>query len=174
MIGGVLNADPGQPTYDWQKVLDVVETLKSLHLNTDAPELTLSVVDIDVGARDLYLMHQVVSASNICLEFLPLPDVPNDFTTTLYYSSLDAGNLTAFALVERKVSNALDVESGRRRIEFGRPIIRESWIVADASDAQRKMVHDDYQYHLSVLQKSGTVLELADIALFIRSLQGAD
>src|SRR5258706_10307618 len=42
MVGGVLNADPGQRTYDWQKVLDVVNTLKSLHLNADAPALCIS------------------------------------------------------------------------------------------------------------------------------------
>ena len=171
MIGGVLNADPGQPTYDWQKVLDVVETLKSFHFNTDAPGLTVSVVDIDAGAKDLYLMHEVVSAPTVRLEFLPVPGESNDFTTVLYYSSADVGNLTAYALVERKVRSATDMGDGRRRIDFDKPIIRESWIVADASDVQRTLIYDDYQHHLSQIQKDCKVLELSDIALFVRSLQ---
>ncbi len=116
-------------------------------------------------------MHEVVSAPTIRLEFLPVPDESNDFATVLYYSSADVGNLTAYALVERKVRSAADIGDGRRRIDFDKPIIRESWIVADASDVQRTLINDDYQHHLSQMQKDCKVLELSDIGLFVRSLQ---
>jgi hypothetical protein len=169
IAGGFLNADPGQRTYDWQKVLDVVNTLRAL--NAEAPPLCVSLNDIDAGARDLYLMHEVVSAPSIRLDFLPLPDVPNDFGAVLYYSTAQVRNLTVHALVERRVRRAINIEDGRRRIDFDRPIIRESWIVADASDTQRTLINDDYQHHLSQMQNNSKVLELGDIALFVRSLQ---
>jgi hypothetical protein len=169
IAGGVLNADPGQRTYDWQKVLDVVNTLKTL--NAEAPPLCISLSDIDAGAKDLYLMHEVVSAPSIRLDFLPLPGAPNDFGAVLYYSTAEVRNLTAHALVERRVRRAVDIEDGRRVVDFDRPIIRESWIVADASDVQRTLIDDDYQHHLSQMQKDSKVLELGDIALFVRSLK---
>ncbi len=174
MVGGVLNADPGDRRYDWRKVLDIIDTLKALNPNTDTPELCVSVADIDAAARDLYLMHEVASAPSVQLEFLPLPDVSSDFDSVLYYSGAEVGNLTAYALVERKVRGATDAGDGRRQIYFDKPIVRESWIVADATDAQRTLMNGDYQYHLSQMQGGCRVLELGDIAVFVRSLQKLD
>jgi len=172
MVGGVLNADPGQRKYDWRKVLDVVETLDSLHPKTDSDKLHLSVAEIDASARDLYLMHQVTSPAAVALEFFPLPDQAYDFKAVLYYSAANVGNLTAYALVERKLLRWSDNgEEGRRRVEFGPAIIRESWVISDAGEAQRKMIVDDYQHHLSEIEKRTKVLELSDIAVFVRSLQ---
>ncbi len=97
-------------------------------------------------------MHEVASAPSVQLEFLPLPDVSSDFDSVLYYSGAKVGNLTAYALVERKVRGATDAGDGRRQIYFDKPIVRESWIVADATDAQRTLMNGDYQYHLSQMQ----------------------
>jgi hypothetical protein len=116
-------------------------------------------------------MHQVTSAANICLDFFPLSEQRYDFSAALYYSTADVGGLTAYALVERKVCRWADGEGGRRRVEFGPPIIRESWVISEANETQRKMIVDDYQHHLSEMEKSFKVLELSDIAIFIRSLK---
>ena len=170
MVGGVLNADSRQHRgYDWQKVLDIVETLKSLPANASAPWLQLSVVDIDKGARDVYLMHQLVSAPNFRFEFMPLSDTPEVFTTLLYYSTADVGELTAFALIERRVLASATLGDGRRRVDLDKAIVRESWIVHDASDAQRLMMREDYDHHLGKMSEVDSVMDLADIALLVRS-----
>jgi hypothetical protein len=170
LVGGVLNPDTRQHHgYDWQKVLDIVETLKSLPPNASAPWLQLSVVDIDKGARDVYLMHQVVSAPSFRFEFMPLPDTPEVFTTLLYYSTADVGDLTAFALIERRVRASATLGDGRRRVDLDKAIIRESWIVHDATDAQRLMMRDDYAHHLGEMSKVDSVMDLGDIALLVWS-----
>lgn len=171
MVGGVLNTDPGHLTYDWRKVVDIIDTLKTLNPNTDSPELCVSVAEIDAAARDLYLMHQVASAPSVKLELLPFSGVSGDFDSVLYYSGAEVGNLTAFVLVERKVYSTTEVEDGRRQIYFDKPIIRESWIVADVTDAQRALMDGDYQYHLSHMQADQRVIELGDIALFVNDAQ---
>jgi hypothetical protein len=170
LVGGVLNADSRQHHgYDWQKVLDIVETLKSLPANASAPWLQLSVVDIDKGAHDVYLMHQVVSAPSFRFEFMPLSDTPEVFTTLLYYSTADVGQLTAFALIERRVLASATLDDGRRRVDLDKAIVRESWIVHDASDAQRLMMREDYDHHLGKMSEVDSVMDLADIALLVRS-----
>jgi hypothetical protein len=171
LVGGVLAFDPGRLTYDWSKVSDMVETLNSLHSKAETDDLRVSVGDINAAARDLYLMYQVTSAPNICLEFYPLSGQFYDFGSVLYYSVADVGTLTAYALVERKLSQWSEGEGGRRRVEFGPPIIRESWVVSEASETQRKMIIDDYQHHLSEMEKSTKTLEVGDIAVFIVSLK---
>lgn len=171
MVGGVLSSDPGQRKYDWRKVIDVVKTLQSLHPRVDTDELYISVADIDAGARDLYLMHEVTSTAPLSLEFFPLPEQTYDFSVVLYYCTATVGNLTAYALVERRVLNWTRGHEGRRRVEFGPAIIKESWIIPDASETKSRMVVDDYQHHLSEMEKGTKVLELSDIAVFVRSLQ---
>jgi len=171
LVAGILAFDPGPLTYDWPKVSDIIETLNSLHSQANSDDLKISVADINAGAKDLYLMRQVTSPANICLDFFPLLDHPYDFSTALYYCTADVAALTAYALVERKVSRWSEGEGGRRRVEFGPPIIRESWVISAATEMQRKMIVDDYRHRLSDLEKSSKVLELGDVAAFIRSLK---
>jgi hypothetical protein len=172
LVGGVLEADPVRQSYDWQKVLDVVETLELLPSDAELPRPCASVADIGAAAKDLYLMHEVLSDSTFRMEFLPLPGAPTDFIAALYYSTARVGDLTAYALVERRLIAAADVEDGRRRLDFDRPIIRESWLVADATETRRRMMLDDYRHHLSSMAASGTVMELFDIAEFVRAMKG--
>jgi hypothetical protein len=133
------------------------------------PTLTVSVAEIGRSTRDLYLMHQVTCPSEMCLDFEPLPGHSYDFEKLLYYATADAGELTAYALVERDVLRWADASVGWRKVEFGPPIIRESWLVANADEAQRKLVSEDYDYHLAQMQKVGKVAGLGDIAAFVRS-----
>ncbi|MGY4501695.1 hypothetical protein ACVWYH_005652 [Bradyrhizobium sp. GM24.11] len=126
------------------------------------------MAEIGRSTKDLYLMHQVTCPSEMCLDFEPLPGHSYDFEKLLYYATADAGELTAYALVEREVLRWADASVGWRKVEFGAPIIRESWLVANADEAQRKLVSEDYDYHLAQMQKAGKVVGLRDIAAFVR------
>lgn len=172
-LGGTLEADGNRKGSDWIKVREIVETLRGLQPKTD-PTLTVSVAEIGRSTRDLYLMHQVTCPSEMCLDFEPLPGHSYDFEKLLYYATADAGELTAYALVERDVLRWADASVGWRKVEFGAPIIRESWLVANADEAQRKLVSEDYDYHLAQMQKAGKVVGLRDIAAFVRSLPKAE
>jgi hypothetical protein len=113
-----------------------------------------------------------MSDSTFRMEYQPLPGAPTEFIAALYFSTARVGNLTAYALVERRLIAAADTEDGRRRLDFDRPIIRESWLVADATETRRRMMLDDYRHHLSSMAASGTVMELNDFAEFVRAMKG--
>lgn len=169
IVSGVLSHSSGRQHYDWEKILNVVAMLQSLHGNLDEEALRVSVIDIDTGAKDLYLMHEVTSSNNLQLEFLPIPGQSYDFSAVLYYSTATVGDATAYALVERRVQHWSDSAGGRCRVVFGPPLLREGWLISNLSDPQRRMIHEDYQHHLRDMEKDTTVLELNDIATFIRS-----
>ena len=167
-LGGVLEADDVRRGADWDKVREVVATLRGLQPNSDST-LTVSVADIGRAVPQLYRMHQFTCPSEMSLEFEPFPDQPYDFEKVLYYTTADAGELTAYALVEREVLHWGEAPKGRKRVEFGGPVVRESWLVANADEAQRKLAEGDYQYHLAQMQKTAKVLGMNDIAGFVRS-----
>jgi hypothetical protein len=170
MVGGFLNADPNQKKYNWKKIIEIVETLISLSPSSDEICAT-SVTEIDSAGRDLYLMHEVVSAPSIRMEFRPFADTPQDFDSILYYSSVEVGGLVAFALVQRKIRNAIEIDGGKRQIDFDKPIIRESWIVARQTQTHQALIDADYKNHLSQIEAAGKPIDLGDIATFIRSLK---
>jgi hypothetical protein len=166
LLGGMLEADDVRRGADWDKVREIVETLRGLQPNSD-PTLTVSVADIGRAARELYRLHQFTCPSEMSLEFDPLPDQPYDFEKALYYATADAGELTAYALVEREVLRWAEASEGRKLVEFGAPIIRESWLVANADEAQRILADGDYRYHLEQMQKTSRVADLGDISAFV-------
>jgi hypothetical protein len=168
-LGGMIEVDAVRKGADWTKFREIVETLRGLQPRSHLT-LTVSVADIRRSARDLYLMHQVTCPSEMCLDFEPLPDHSSDFEKLLYYATADAGELTAYALVERDVLRWAGASEGRRKVEFGVPIIRESWLVPNADEAQKRLVTEDYDYHLVQMQKASKVIGLRDIAAFVRAL----
>lgn len=168
VLGGTLEADGIQRGADWSKVREIVATLRSLQPRADG-SLVISLADIGRSMRDLYTMHQVTSPHEMCLEFEPFPDRPYDFERMLYYTTADAGELTAYALVEREVLRWAKAPEGRRKVEFGVPIIRESWLVATAGEPQRILMDEDYDHHLAQMQKASKVVGLRDIAAFLRA-----
>lgn len=105
VLGGTLEAGGIDKGADWPKVREIVATLRGLQPRVDA-SLVVSLSDIGRSMRDLYTMHQVTSPNEMCLEFEPFPDRPYDFEKMLYYATADAGELTAYALVEREVALA--------------------------------------------------------------------
>jgi hypothetical protein len=169
VAGGTIRPEAQNWEYDWQKVLDVLETLKSL-LPNGAPTFELSVADLNRGAASLYSMHEMVSSPSIRFEFFPLSDHVYDFTKMVYYSIAEAGDLVAFAIVEREVRNRGSDEAGRLRLDFDRPVIRESWVVRAATNTHEKMASDDYVKHVAALEKDTKVLVLNNIADFILSM----
>lgn len=167
-LGGTLEADGIRKGADWPKVREIVATLRGLQPRADA-SLTVSLADIRRSMRDLYLMHQVTSPSEMCLEFEPFPDQTYDFEKMLYYATANAGELAAYALVEREVLRWAEAPDGRRKVEFGVPIIRESWLVANACEQQRRLMDGDYDHHLAQMQKASKVVGLRDIGTFVRA-----
>lgn len=168
VMGSVLTGDTGPMRHDWRKILDVVDTLSSLSSSPADPP-SLRVMDILMHTRELYLMHQVVTASNIQLEFAPFEEGPNRFDRVLYYSTAQFSNLTAFALIERPLRKAVELNDGRRQLEFGVPILLENWIISDAGPPQLAMIDSDYRHHVEVSDRD-RLLELGNIDTFIRSL----
>lgn len=169
LAGGTLGAKSQNWKYDWQKVLDVLLTLKSL-LPNGAATFAISVADINRAATSLYLMHETISSPSLRFEFLPLSDQVYDFTKILYYSIAEAGDLVAFAIAERNVRSWGQGEAGRLRVDFDRPIIRDSWVVRGTIKTHEKMVSDDYAKHVAVVERNTKVLVLNNITDFIRSM----
>jgi hypothetical protein len=169
LAGGTLVTESQNWVYDWQKILDVLATLKSL-LPNGAATFEISVADINRGAASLYSMHEMVSSPSIRFEFSPLSDQVYDFTKMLYYSIAGAGDLVAFAIVERNVRSWEQSEAGQLRVDFDRPIIRESWIVRGTTNTREKMASDDYAKHVAALEQDAKVLVLNNITDFIRSM----
>jgi hypothetical protein len=173
VTGGTLEADGIHNGTDWPKVLEIVATLRGLQPRADA-SLVVSLADIRRSARDLYTMHQVTSPYEMTLEFKPFPDRPYDFEKMLYYATAEAGDLTAYALVEREVLRSAEAPEGRRKVEFGHPIIRESWLVANAGEELRSLRDRDFDHHLAQMENSAKVLEMRDIAVFLRAFPKAE
>jgi hypothetical protein len=174
LVGGVLNSDDDRQNPNWSRMRDIVETLRSLQPLSGSVELCASLADIQSGSKDLYLMHEVIGNYDMCMEFQPIPGPAYDFTKVLYYSTVDAGDLTAYALVERDVLSWADVEGGRKKVDFGRPTIRESWLVTNADEGQRLLMIEDFEYHLAQLEKNNKILNIGDIQVFVQNLKTKD
>jgi hypothetical protein len=100
------------------------------------------------------------------MEFIPQVDLPENAGTILYYVSADVGELVIYAVVERSIMEIGDIEGGRKRLVFGTPLIRESWIAPIASSQPQRMITDDYQRVVNAMRSAGnTPLELGDIRL---------
>lgn len=166
VIGGILNPNTSSatPTFDWNKLIDVAAMLRLLAGTANEENLTATIVEFNRGAGDLYFMHQVINAPSLRMEFTPILDIPESTGEVLYYASADVGELTAYVIVERPLINIQDIENGEKRLDFGVPLIRESWVIRNATTAQRAMIAGDYDTLVKAMQMSGhSSLELGDI-----------
>lgn len=166
IIGGTLNSDGvfAASTFDWSKLIDVTAMLRLLAGTANEESLTATIVEFNRDSSALYFMYQVLSAPSLRMEFIPILDIPESSAEVLYYASADVGELTAYVIVERPLKNIDDLENGEKRLDFGAPIIRESWVVRNATSSQRAMIANDYATLVKSMQALGhDSLELGDI-----------
>jgi hypothetical protein len=159
LVGGVLQAEPVQ-SYDWRKVLDIVDTLESLPSDAELPRPCASVADIAASAKDLYLMHEALSDSDVA-DGIPAPAGRSD--------RIHRGALLLDGPGRQPDRLCPGRKKARCRCRYAE---RPPATRPDATETRMRMMSDDYRHHLSSMAAAGTVMELNDFAEFVRAMKG--
>lgn len=161
ILAGTLNVPPAaEPTFQWVKLIDVIDTLRTL-AGHSASEFSLAA--IDDAAKDLYFLHQVVVAPSLMMEGpLPLELTPSDSCEVFYYVFAIVGEHAVFAIIERPLRKLEHIDQDKKRLILGSPQLRESWVAPVAKDRLQQMIENDYQRILGAVG-DGNTLSLGDI-----------
>jgi hypothetical protein len=170
-IRGSLSMQKSNMNLDWARITRIVRLLRSIAGPVKQSQVRLSLADLDSAARDLIAFQQLVEAPSVRLEFEASSETPPEFSSIIYYIYASVYDCTFYALLERPVREDVAIE-GRRRMTCGLPQLVEAYSLKNASEAQRKMMNNDYDRYLHRQEEAGTPLGLGDAHVFLKLAQG--
>jgi hypothetical protein len=171
-LAGVLSEADPQPPASWEKIKKISRMLLSLTGSGASSDLLLSVKELNDAVKHLWFMTQVVTAPSMLVQCRIVIDKPVKLDKLLYFVSADAGSLTAFAIIERRVRQERPLPDGRVEFICDHADIKESWVVSDAENNKREMMESDYSLFASAAD-SGATLSIGDIyQVYIHGAQG--
>jgi len=167
-IAGSLTVNNPKASWDWQKLAQTLKLLRSIAGLEQEKHLRVSIKDLS-AAPGLKTFQEVLSAPNFRLEFKANADAPTALTSLLYHFTVEVGGYLFSALVELEVAE--DVTLGeRRRVTARSPRFIESYVLANPTDGERRLIVEDYDRHLASREADASPMPLGDLREFIESI----
>lgn len=168
VLSGTTEMEQGKQYDGWPKIRDITTTLRQICSPSDERIIRLSIRQIAQKFSDLHLVSQAISPSVFLLDLVPPTPLPERIDILLYYLEVQVGSYVFYVLMERPFRHEGESD-GRRRIVFGKPTIREMYVLQDPTDQQRQQMADDYERYFNESAKSMNPIGLRNLKEFLHT-----